>query len=111
MVVNLELRNKSRETFEVIDLGFDNIKQQFSRKQIEAELENGNLRFAEQGKNTIGGQYDFDSIEDFTNEEKRRIEFRKNAISPLLKISVKSLDIFVRARISMLKIQQQPDKM
>ena len=74
-----------RETFEVIDLGFDNIKQQFSRKQIEAELENGNLRFAEQGKNTIGGQYDFDSIEDFTNEEKRRIEFRKNAISLCLK--------------------------
>ncbi|WP_410491277.1 DDE-type integrase/transposase/recombinase [Bacillus thuringiensis] len=99
-----------RETFEVVDLGFDNIKQQFSRKQIEAELENGNLRFAEQGKNTIGGQYDFDSIEDFTNEEKRRIEFRKNAIFPLLKISAKSLDVFVQARVSMLKIQQQPDK-
>lgn len=93
-----------------MDLGFEDVKQQFSREQIEIELENKNLRFAEQGKNTTEGRYDFDSIEDFTDEERQIVEFRKNAIAPLLKVSSKSLNLFVSARVSMLKMQNDKAK-
>jgi putative transposase len=97
-----------KDVFEAIDLGFDDVKQQFTRRQIESELENSNLRFAEHGKNTTDGRYNFDSIEDLSEEEKQKIDFRMDVIKPLLKVSAKSLNLFVSARVSMLQVLQEP---
>jgi putative transposase len=95
-----------KDLYEAVDLGFKDVSQRFSKRQILEELENKNLRFAEKGKNTTNGKYDFDTIEDFTPDEKRKIEFRKHAIDPLLKINAKSLNEFVLARASMLKLAE-----
>jgi putative transposase len=90
-----------RNKFEATDLGFENVKETFSRKELLMLLEKGTLRFHVEGKNTSGDiiqKPDFEDISMLPKKVRDDADFRLYVIKPLLNLNVKSLDKYVDDR-------------
>ncbi|WP_346726718.1 Mu transposase C-terminal domain-containing protein [Bacillus suaedaesalsae] len=98
-----EITNQlERNLFEANDLEFD-VKETFSRDDLLRQLEEGNLEFHVEGKNTSGeiiSKPDFEDIDMLSEKVKNDADFRLYVIKPLLNLNVKSLDMYVRERVN-----------
>ncbi|USK32540.1 Mu transposase C-terminal domain-containing protein [Bacillus sp. F19] len=95
-----------KDLFEGSDLEFKGVTEQFSREDILANYEKGNLEFAYYEKTGAGLNTKVDRYSDFTmvpEKDKEKAMFRLRAIEPLLSLNVKSLRPYIKSRVDTLK--------
>jgi len=100
------IEEKEPDVFLVKDLEFNKVELTFTRKDIITHIQNGNLYFSENGKNTSNDlikKYNFQDTSMLSEKLRKEMEFRWYSIKPLVNLNVESLNPYIKARVEELK--------